>query len=611
MADKNPLLDSPGGTEPLKETKGVDKVELLTTLQSYLAEAKEARRAGFNPRDDKWSKNLDLYWNRYDWSKKADWQAKETMPEVPTFVDRFAAALKEALIATPEGFYTVTDPADREGDMAQGIKNMTDVWLSTSGRNQVGQFLPFSAVFEEQMKMGALMATSAVTTWKDEGPYGRVSVESVDPRFVWLDHTGRNLYRIRRTELDRHELNTLIKSKDSKGASIFDVEELGNMVNGIALEDERWKAERTGAGTNVSSARKPITLDEYIATVVDSDGKLIADKSLIVVANEKHIIRGPEANPFLHGKDWITYAPLVTAPLSVYGRSYMEDFGSVATTFNELTNMILDAVHTSSMKAFAVIPGMLLNPQQLAEGLTPNKLFLLDDGYQAKDFAAALDLGTLPPEAVQVWTAIKNELREAASINEIGVGQFAPKGRTSATEITETQQSSSALVRSIAQTVETRWLDPTLDLVWKTGLQHVSVNDKLIAAAAGDELFKALHANRRDLIKRPLTFQARGITQLIQRGQMLKSLLQILSVVAQSELLLKAFMEKIDINKLVDRLLMLSNIDMSKLQTSQREGMIRQITNPMNQMNPGTGEPGENAQAEMGDLAKSMGIAKQ
>ena len=64
------------------------------------------------------------------------------MAEVPSFVDRFAAALKEALISVPSGFYTVSDPADREGDLSQAIKSMTDVWLSTAGRNQLGQLLP-------------------------------------------------------------------------------------------------------------------------------------------------------------------------------------------------------------------------------------------------------------------------------------------------------------------------------------------------------------------------------------------------------------------------------------------------------------------------------------
>jgi hypothetical protein len=134
--------------------------EIVNALESYRQEGVANRSVGLNPRDEKWRENLNLYWNRYDTSQKASWQAKETMPEVPAYVDRFAAAMKEALVATPNSFYTVEDPHDQEREVTGAIKRMTDVWLGSVGRNQVGTVLGFPAVFEEQMKMGALMARS-------------------------------------------------------------------------------------------------------------------------------------------------------------------------------------------------------------------------------------------------------------------------------------------------------------------------------------------------------------------------------------------------------------------------------------------------------------------
>src|SRR5688572_28967377 len=123
---------------------------IVPILQGYAQEAEEARRGGMNPRDAKWEENVHLYWNRIDHSRKAEWQARESLPEVPGFVDRLAAALKEALVTGPTGFYTVTDPADSEGDLTHAIKRMTDVWLSMCGRNQTGTCLGFPSVFEEQ-----------------------------------------------------------------------------------------------------------------------------------------------------------------------------------------------------------------------------------------------------------------------------------------------------------------------------------------------------------------------------------------------------------------------------------------------------------------------------
>src|SRR5688572_806252 len=164
--DLPPTLDQQGGeglsaNRTPKLGKDADELTIVASLESYRLEAENNRKSGLNPRDDKWKENLDLYWNRHDWSNKAAWQAKETMPEVPNYVDRFAAALKEALMANPGGFYSVVDPADKEQDVDQAVKRMTDMWLSRSGRNQMGQILSFDSVFEEQMKLGALMACNS------------------------------------------------------------------------------------------------------------------------------------------------------------------------------------------------------------------------------------------------------------------------------------------------------------------------------------------------------------------------------------------------------------------------------------------------------------------
>lgn len=586
--------------------------EIVATLQDYFREADENRKGGLNPRDAKWSDNLDLYWNRYDFTAKAKWQSQEAMPEVPGFVDRFAAALKEALIQSPDGFYTVSDPADEENDMAQSIKRVTDVWLGTAGRNQVGQLLPFSAVFEDQMKMGAIMASSSVTTWKNDIPDGRVAIETVDPRMVWLDHTYRNLYRIRRIELDRHELSGMKGMRDGKGERIFDESELNRLESSL-YEKKMSDEERTGTAQNITSSRRPIQLDEYVATVIGNDGTVLADRALMVLANDSYLIRGPEKNPFWHGKDWLTYTPLVTAPLSVYGRSYMEDFGAVARTFNDLTNMIIDAVHTSSLKMFAMVPAMLLNPNQVAEGAAPNKIFMLEDGYKAEDFAKELTMGQLSPDAVKVWQSMKSELSEAAGINEIGMGQFAPNSRTSATEVTTTQQSSSALIRSVAQTVETRYLDPQLDLTWKTGIQHAKAGNKVLMRAAGEEMWGALISNRRELVSRPVTFQARGISSLISRSMQVKALLGVLGVIGQNDILMQAFLKEIDVNKLINRIFFLSGIDMTKISLSQREKMVQSLAQPIQQatdQTAGAPAPAQPGQDMVNGAVSALGVGR-
>lgn len=601
----------PPGNPPSVLGMTSENLDIVNQLVSYQREADNNRKSGMNPRDDKWSQNLDLYYNRVNFEGKLDWQAKETMPEVPGYVDRFTGALKEALVSVPEGFYTVIDPFDAENDITPAIKRMNDVWLSEAGMTPTGQTLAFPSVFEDLCKQGALTNVAATVTWKEDVPGGRVSMEAVDPRFIWLDHTGRNLYRVRRTEIDKIDLLHMLKMTSSKGNPIFNTDEIERLVNSTAMEERMWREQMSGTGQEITSNRKPIVLDEYIATVMDREGNLVGEEhSLYVVAGEKYLVRGPEHNPFWHEKDWLVYSPLITTPHSPYGRTYMEDFGSVAKTFNELTNLLIDAVHTTSINAFAIVPSMLVNPGQAAEGISPNKTFLLMDGYTADEFAQNLELGKLDKGGIEMWQALKNEISEAAGINEIGMGQFAPNSRTSATEVNETQQSSSAMIRSVAQTLETRVLDPMLDLGWKTGMQHIDFSNPRIVQALGPEMAAMFKARRREFVTRPFTFQARGITTMIQRSKVMNNLIQLLQIVGQNEALVQAFMQKIDVGRLMDMLFNLSGIDPSKLAVTQREAMTRSVISPVQEQVAGAPAATPQAAGQIGDIVSRMGIGK-
>lgn len=579
--------------------------QIINGLTAYKREAETARSTGLNPRDAKWQENMDLYWNRYDTSSKAAWQSKVTMPEVPSYVDRFAAALKEALVASPNGFYTVNDPYDTENNLADGIKNATDVWLSTVGRNQQGTPLDFASVFEEQVKLGAMMATSAVVLWRDDVPGGRVAIETVDPREVWLDHTSRGLYRIRQTTMDKPELARMLNQKTRKGNSIFNLDELGGLVSEVTTLQQ---GQLSGSGDSVSSNRDPIKFDEYIATLMGPDGSLLMDNELAIIANDKYLVRGPEPIPFKHGKDFLVYAPLVTVPLSPYGRSYMEDFGAIAKIFTELTNLLLDATFMASMNAYAVVPAMLKNPGQMATGFYPNKVFELEEGYTAEEFAKALELGNLDQGAINIWQTLKSELSEAGGMNEIGLGQLPDKSHIAASAVQGAQQSSGVIMRSLAQTLETRWLNPILDLTWKTGLQHMKLSDSGMRDAIGEDTFMMLAKRRNEFIGRNYTFQARGISSLIQRSQELQQLLMVLQVIAQSEPLMQAFMQRVDPQKLIDKLFRLSNVDLKKLEPTAREAMISQVAQQLPQPNAGGQQPSENQVNAMGPLAGALGI---
>jgi hypothetical protein len=553
--------------------------QIVAILEGYRQEAEYARLAGPNSRDLTWLQHLDLYYNRWDFSKKAPWQAREVMPEFPQYVDRFAAAMRMALVAQPN-FFTISVDNDQEGDIAYVIRKFMNVILRRIGRNATGQAVDFSAIFEEAMKMGALSMCAFKVGYKDDEKTGYTSLEVVDPYNFWFDPTGRRLYRIHREEMDLHELRSMLEIKDDNGEEIFNRDAVNSaLVDGSAQQAimRAEKEKRTGTGQWYQSSRKPVVLHEYFCDIIDSEGYVRGKNVLCIVANNKWLIRGPEKNPFWHGKDWMTVTPIISVPLAPYGRSYAENFAQLTRTFNEMTNLILDGIIATTMKVFTVVPGYMEDPSQLEDGIYPNAMFRLIEGTENDQFLRAVDMGTLDPQAFNVWQMLKKELQEGAAFNDMTLGNSAPKGRTSATEIDTVDGNSTAYMRAIANNVETLLLEPVLDLIWKTSLQHLTSKDKEIQQAIGDQWFKTFLKMKKKFAEYQITFVCRGITSLLARKQKLQEFLQFLQIAASNPEMTQILAQTWPPQKLFAYLAMLMDVDVDQLQGSPREMQQLQI----------------------------------
>lgn len=572
--DALPLPSREHAILPDVDPDKVDAADITRVLDQYRTEGEDGRRAGANPRDSVWEANWDRYWGRYDNSHKAAWQSKHVMPEAPQFVDRWAAAMREALESVGE-FFVVEDEGSEDSYLAPAITKLMRLVMSRCATTPDGHRTDFTSVFEDQTKLGALMALCAACTWKDGRDGGYVAIDSVDPREVWYDPKLRNLYRRRRYEIDKHELLAMAR----EAPDLYNLDAIEDLKTELADRERKVELERSSGSSQSdggAAGRSIIQIDEWLCTVVLDDGRVAANNSLIVVANQRHIIRGPEENPFWHGRDWIVFTPMISVPLSIYGRTYMEDWGEVADAFVQLTQLILDGVFTTTMQAYAANPSMLEDPSQLAEGIHPNVIYQLAEDFAGdpRNFMRAIELGNLPAEAFQVWNALKQEMREGAKLSEIALGQAAPKGRTTAQEINAVERSGSAMIRSMARTIEARFLEPLLHMAWMTALQHMDFYE--FENELGPEIAAMFEAQREDFRNRRVQFRVRSISGLIDRQAKLRSLLDFLQIASQNENLLMLMMGKLDMETLLDRLMMLFGLDPSDFQPSQRELLMRQ-----------------------------------
>jgi len=559
-----------------KKKKGMlPTADLLILLRGYYSRGKEGRESGTDPRDANWKANQDAYWSRQDTSKKAEWQAAEQMPEVANFVDRHTAALRMALLSQPNWF-EIQDPTEPTGERNKMMQKFVKIHLDHCTTNASGQRIGFDATFASAVKSGSMTVLAASVTFDPVS--GFVNVDPVNPFELFYDPTGRGLYRIRRTEIDFWQLEKMKDAKDSAGKPLYHndaIDRLQSFVDGEAKTDRERQSGGSEEGEG-GSRRKPVTLDEYLCAIIGLDGKIIAENQLVVVANEREIIRGPEDNPNWHGKDWIVMTPTVDVPFSVYGRTFLENFRMLAATFTETTNLILDGMFAAAIPAHMVWEDALADASQIAGGVYPGITVTADADWPAgKKFVELIEMGGVTADAIRVWESLKAELREGASANELSLGQVPPKGDITATEINASSRGSTVLQMGLAKDIDTRWLSPILELVMMTGLQHFDPEkNPQLANELGKDMSTMLAGHRREFADIQYKYVAKGLTAAMERGQKVQALTGALQVIGGNEVLAAAFQQEYSLSKLIGELLSGFDVDISTLKKSDQEKRV-------------------------------------
>lgn len=594
--------------------------DLLKRLTAIRKEAETARKTGPNPvggRDDVWKANRDLYWGRIDFSGKAEWQSKEKLPEAPMFVDRFAAAMREALYQSGT-WYTPEVAGDESADLTPLLRKFMNYYLAQVGRAPNNVVLDFGAVFEDLMKAGTMATAAAAVTWQvGQDGIGYVGVDTLDSLNVWFDATGRRQYRIRRKEVDLHTLRQMAKEKGPDGRSFFKEGAMDQLIalkgGGRALQGVPNTENASGNGADQSS-RNPVVVDEFLGTIYTDDGEIAYENSLVMVAEDRVILRGPEENPFWHKQDWVVATPLITVPLSVYGRTYMENWSDMARTYIELTNLLIDAGRMEAMHAFVIQASNLADPSQATEGVSPNKTFVAAEGADPTKILHKVELGSTAESVFKLWAGLKQEMREGAAFNELALGQLPPKGDITATEVLSAQEGSTALVRSLAKTTETRLLEPVLNLIFRTALQHFDEKDPDLLRSVGQEGVSMLAQRREEFVKAKISFRVRGISGVIAQSEQLRNLIALLRTVGQIEPLAQAMLQTSDMGKMWKLLVKLHGVDPQEIAPDLRQQQMAGAMAAMGVPVPGQapaapGKGGGGPAAEVGTRSASVAAA--
>jgi hypothetical protein len=181
-------------------------------------------------------------------------------------------------------------------------------------------------------------------------------------------------------------------------------------------------------------------------------------------------------------------------------------------------------------------------------------------------------MGQVSADVLRIWEALKSELREGAGANELSLGQVPPKGDITATEIRGSERGETTLSFALAKDIETKFLNPILELVLMTGLQHFDPQkNPVLADQLNPNMSKMLAGNRREFSKKKYRYVAKGISAAMERGKRLQGLMAFLQILGQSEVLAAAYAKDHSIMKLVSELLLALDIQASTLEKTEEE----------------------------------------
>ena len=602
---KNPPNPSP--TTPVED--GDD-----TLVQSVLAAKREAEN-GRRQRLWRSQLNRDAYNGIQDWSHKLDGQSTEFIPKTSETVDQFAAVFKRAI--TQFGDWFSVEMGKDSPLSSATVRRIIEFYLdrlpdgdttttfatrlSDAAKNGLLECLMIFKVHGYRMQDLAYktLTDDGKVTAVDKKPW-RLCVDLIPTEDYKPDPTGRKLYKIHTVERDFHQALEMAEEG---------VYEIGALEK-ITEDFKRDEAERRIQGVQEASYRRRITIDEYWGTLLGPHGRVAERDSLLAIANNKYLIRKPESYPNWYGEDPFVAIPLIRVPHTVWHRAVMDEVVSLNLAMNELFNLTLDGGIASVWGVRQLRMDMLDDPTQVTNGIGQNKTLVLREGVpEGMQALEQITAGKVPPEALQMYNLMNQELYSAAKTNDIQMGVL-PAKQVKATEVAGAEQSNSAMMDGIVSDVE-QGINTVLRKVWLTLLQNADflVESDLTELMTHQEVIKLAHmteGERFAALANGAKFRVFGLSATLAKARDFQKIMALLQVSAQNPILMRAMMVKFDGNKILEKIIRVLNLNPDDLERDADQDSSAEIRSVMGLMqmaqggNPAasnvsagiTGEPG-------------------
>jgi len=566
------------------------KEEIVLLVRNYFDEAYDAKR----DRMDLNRLNFDCFHLRSSYFHKVEGQSQEFLGKVNLAVEQISAFIQQGLIDIGDWFRVDTAPGIAPEALTispEDVRRLTKRQLELVG---------FNTKVSDALKLGLLGSLMIAKVHgkfvnkpqfivrdevdginikkrlvEKENKVWQLCIDLVRQEDWYPDPTGRGLYEIQRIEMDYYKLLELAKMP----GSTYDLEAVKSLQPSSGLLSERERDKHTETAQNTTeggSKRSTIVLDEFWGNIVDpTTGELLYENIVATVADEKTLIQKPTPNPLWHQKSPFVVTPIERVPNSVWHKAVMDAPTRHNMAMNELYNLMVDGAMMGVHGIKQYRPEWLDDPEQISGGIPPGTSLAVTQAMPpGAQVLERVDTSSVPAEALNMYNAMSSEFNQSAFTNDLRLGVL-PSRSVKATEVVEASQSITGVFAGLAKNIEVSFIEAVVERSWMTIAQHM--NDLHF------EDVKAILGPRADLVQsispeerfaetvNGLKFRVFGITRTLNKIKEFRKIQGLLQTIGSSEILMQAFSQKFDFNKLLDEVMKSLDINTEKLQLDEAE----------------------------------------
>jgi hypothetical protein len=276
--------------------------------------------------------------------------------------------------------------------------------------------------------------------------------------------------------------------------------------------------------------RKQHLLSIRYGNFYDDDGQMLVENWVSIVANKKKVI-ALDSNPSMTGsRPYILSTPLPMRG-SPWGRELIYAAKPLQLVLNSIYNLMIDST------TYGVVPACVVNknkldPDEDFDSLTPGAVYHVT----GDNAISPLKIATTPNEAMPMIQSFEAKIDESTSMYGTLAGEPPLRGRSTATQYRGEVAQGRAGASILAHGLETRDLEPAVQLAYENVLQYLSdISEPRLQEAFSTFMGPSTFLdewNRFRLLNTKFVVRARGISGQMAKEEQLQKLMQ-LSTTAQ------------------------------------------------------------------------------